>query len=418
MNDDVQIFGNDDGYAIIGPHAEVQGFLEKAGLDSLEMDFTRLNQALNAGSAAAQAAAQLAAQSGRWIKLAPESDEVMRHLPLMKGSTADRARLIAMSDGKTAKILEVMTPTALALNPATLLVLSTYMQQAAIEQSMEQILDYLNVIDKKLDDVLRNQKNDILAQVAGAALTIDEAMTIRRTVGRVTETLWNKVQATPNQIDTTMGRALLQLDALADKVSQYAKEGKFDNNAAEIRQDAMEWLSVIAQCFRLRDAVSVIELDRMLEESPDDLRSYREGLETARTQRLTNIGSRTENLISRINAAAEKANNKVLLHPFEAKRVVTTRNSVISVVSDFDDVLEISRSHDDVAALRWRDGVRNAVDKTKEKSEEAVEQSRKAAARLSETIAEKATTVATKATDVSQKLSEPAEPSGDSSTVQ
>lgn len=404
MNDGVQVFGNDDGYAIVGPQAEVQKFLQKSGLDSVEMDFTRLNQALNVGSAAAQAAAQLAQQSGRWVQLAPDSAKAMREFTLMKGSAADRARMIAMSDGKTAKILEIMTPAALSLNPATLLVLSTYMQQAAIERSMEQILDYLHTIDQKIDDVLRNQKNEVLAQVAGAALTIDEAMTIRDATGRVTETLWNKVQATPNQIDTTMSRALLQLDALAEKVTQYAKDGKFDDNAAQIRQTAIEWLSVIAQCFRLRDAVSVIELDRMLEESPDDLRRYREGLEAARTQRLTNIGSRTENLIARINAAAEEANRKVLLRPFEAKRVVATRNTMISVVSDFDDVLEISRPHDDVAALRWRDGVRDAVDKTKEKGEEAAEKSRKAAAELTANIAEKAGTVAAKASEISEKL--------------
>jgi hypothetical protein len=43
-------------------------------------------------------------------------------------------------------------------------------------------------------------------------------------------------------------------------------------------------LAVLAQCFRLQDAVEMIELDRVFEESPGQLDAYRTGIHQARQQ--------------------------------------------------------------------------------------------------------------------------------------
>ena len=55
-------------------------------------------------------------------------------------------------------------------------------------------------IDEKVDDILRAQKDAVLADVVGAHLVIEEAMTVREHMGRVSDVTWSKVQAAPATI--------------------------------------------------------------------------------------------------------------------------------------------------------------------------------------------------------------------------
>ena len=94
------------------------------------------------------------------------------------------------------------------------------MAQLAMQQAMDEITDYLAAIDAKLDDVLRSQRDSVLAQMIGIGLQIEEAMTIREHVGRVNEVTWSKVQAATGTIADTQAYALLQLDALAERLER------------------------------------------------------------------------------------------------------------------------------------------------------------------------------------------------------
>ena len=93
--------------------------------------------------------------------------------------------------------------------------------------------DYLATIDEKVDDVLRAQKDAVLADMIGVDLVIEEAMTVREHVGRVSEVTWSKVQATPGTITRTQAYALGQLDALAEKMEGKAKIGELAQMATE-----------------------------------------------------------------------------------------------------------------------------------------------------------------------------------------
>ena len=87
------------------------------------------------------------------------------------------------------------------------------MAQLAMQQTMDEITDYLAAIEEKVDDVLRAQKDAVLADMIGAGFVIEEAMTVREQVGRVSEVTWSKVQATSMTIARTQAYALRQLDA-------------------------------------------------------------------------------------------------------------------------------------------------------------------------------------------------------------
>ena len=201
-------------------------------------------------------------------------------------------------------------PGSLVANPAMLAGAAGIMAQLAMQQTMDEITDYLATIDEKVDDVLRAQKDAVLAGMIGAGFVIEEAMTVREHVGRVSEVTWSKVQATSMTIAQTQAYALRQLDALAEKVEHKAKIGDLAKTSKEAESKVQEWLAVLARCFQLQDAIAVLELDRVLDASPDELDRHRLGLRAARQNRLELISRSTEHLMARMDAAAGTANTQ------------------------------------------------------------------------------------------------------------
>ena len=215
------------------------------------------------------------------------------------------------------------------------------MAQLAMQQAMDEITDYLAVIDAKLDDVLRAQKDTVVAQMIGVGLQIDEAMTIREHVGRVNEVTWSKVQAAAGTIADTQAYALLQLDALADKLERKSTVAELMKTAQEAEAKTREWLAVLARCFQLQEGIAVLELDRVMETAPDDLDGHRLGLKAARDNRLNTISQSTLGLLSRMHSAAGTANSKVLFNPIQSPAVVAASTQVTASVGDFHESLGI-----------------------------------------------------------------------------
>ncbi|OJU40150.1 MAG: hypothetical protein BGN97_13915 [Microbacterium sp. 69-10] len=284
----------------------------------------------------------------------------------MKGSSGDVARAIVMKNGKTKHILEfVRTPGAMLTNPAVLAGAAGIMAQVAMQQTMDEIIDYLAKIDAKVDDVLRAQKDAALAQMIGVELVIDEAMTIREEVGFVSDVTWSKVQATTATVASTQAYALRQLDALAEKLERTAKMGDLAELAEASEPTVQEWLAVLARCFQLQDATAILEIDRVLDASPDDpgeVDRHRRGLRAARDKRKALIMQSTASLLARIDAAAARANTKVLFSPLASHRVVRAGNEIAAGITDFHSRLSIEQARDAIDEKRWLQAADDARD--------------------------------------------------------
>jgi hypothetical protein len=241
-----------------------------------------------------------------------------------------------------------------------------------MQQSMKEITDYLAIIDEKVDDVLRAQKDAVLARMIGVGLVIEESMTIREARGRVDEVTWSKVQGAPTTIAETQAYALRQLDALAEKLERKTAIGDLAKAAREAESKGQEWLAVLARCFQLQDAIAVLELDRVLDASPGELDGHRLGLKAARKNRLELIARCTERLLARMDAAAGTANTKVLLHPMDSPAVVQSSNHVSIAIVDFHGRLGIEGARQSSEARRWADAAMEARDKALETGADGV----------------------------------------------
>jgi hypothetical protein len=81
----------------------------------------------------------------------------------------------------------------------------------------------------------------------------------------------------------------------------------------------------------VQDAIDVLQLDRVLDTSAEELDAYRRGLKADRQDRLELTSRRTESLLARMDVLAGTANAKVLLHPTPSRAVVDSSNDVATV---------------------------------------------------------------------------------------
>ena len=380
----------------------VERFLTSEGLSlsSRHLELPRLRRASSTVAAAAQAGSEVAANSGRWVQLTEESAQALKKYALMMGASSGTSRGVLTENGQIKGLLElVTTPGSLLTNPALLAGVGGLMAQLAMQQTMDEITDYLATIDKKVDDVLRSQKDAVLADMIGVDLVIEEAMTVRDQVGRVSEVTWSKVQATAATLTRTQAYALRQLDALAEQLEQTTKIADLAKMSKEAEVKVQEWLAVLARCFRLQDAYAVLELDRVLDAAPDELDQHRLGLRLARQHRLNLISQCTERLMARVDAAAGRANAKVLLHPNTSREIVHSSNRVVGAVVELRSRLGIERNRQSLEARRWLDAAAAAavrdraleagaggVDDARRLGKEAVDRTRSATGRFSSRI--------------------------------
>jgi len=357
MSNEIQLVSDRDGMAVIGNPTDVERFLHDQGLDrtpSKDLDMRRVAPLLGSGGAAVQVGSELAANSGRWVKLTAESARAVKQYGLMATNTPGVSHAMIGKPGEIERWLQIaQAPGVLLSGPMALSALSTMMQQRAMQQQMDEIVQYLQEINEKVDDILRSHKVAVLADMIGVDLIIEDALTVRGQVGRVSEVTWSKVQATSMTIARTQAYATLELDAIAEKLEKKANLGQIAKATKDAAPKVREWLAVLAHCFRLQDGISVLELDRVLDASPDELDRHRLGLTTARQNRLELITRVTARLLAQMDETVRKANSKVLLNPRKSPAAVRSSNQVATDLLIFSGRLGIESGRQTSEAKRW-----------------------------------------------------------------
>jgi hypothetical protein len=374
MDNDIQLISDGDGLAVIGKPMDVERFLTFEALQSRDLGFDRLGAVTRAGATVSQAGSEIAANSGRWVKLTKESANAVKKYGLIDSKTPGVSHAVVGQSGSIKQWIQIVKgPGPMLTNPALLAGAAGIMSQLAMQQAMNEITAYLATIDEKLDSVLRTQMNQVLARMDGVALAIGEATSVRDAVGRVSEVTWSKVQSSSATILETQGLALRQLGDLADKLEQKSKVDDLFEVSKEIEAEVQKWLAVLARCAQLHDAMAVLELDRVLDASPDELDRHRLGLKAARRDRLELVAQSTDRLLSCMIAAAATANSKVLFNPRRSPAVVESSNRVATGVCEFHGLLGIGSSGLPSEARLWIGAASDKLGKARETGGDGLE---------------------------------------------
>ena len=174
MSDEIQLISDDNGLAVIGPGSAVELFLTTYGFESRELPPARLFSVIGGVGNAGNTTATVAENSGRWAQITEKPARQIKQFGLMK-SRETGLSLATVTSPETGRIKAAVEfakgPQELGPiigNPAALGSLAGMMSQYAMQQEMEEITDYLAVIEEKVDDILRAQKDAALAKMIGA----------------------------------------------------------------------------------------------------------------------------------------------------------------------------------------------------------------------------------------------------------
>jgi hypothetical protein len=152
MDNEIQLVSDGDGLAVIGEPKAVETFLRAEALwdVSKKFDLRRLRSVLGIASDIAQATSEIAANSGRWLKLTPESARLVKEHGLTETKTPGVSWVMVGVPGKMKNWLQTEQGVgSLLTNPAALSGVAGLMAQVAGQQTMAEITNYLDRIDAK-----------------------------------------------------------------------------------------------------------------------------------------------------------------------------------------------------------------------------------------------------------------------------
>lgn len=342
LENDIELISDGDGLAVVGTRSAVESFLKSVGLLALsrDLELDRLGSVLGAGAAFLQGASEIVTNSCLYLKVDKDTAQRIKEFGLMKTKTPGISYAMFGDPGAVSKWVKVENNLgSFATNPAVLSGVAGIMTQVATQQTMAEITAALANIDEKVDDILRKQDDAAVAQMVGTGHAIDRAMTIRKKSG-VNATLRSTVSQSHQTIGATQTYALDQLDTIAKKLES-TKVGGLAKTARQAESEVPKWLAVLARCFQLEDAIDVLELDRVLAETPEGVVAYHRGMTEARKGRRDLVSGHTKNLLDRMNAAVGTANAKMVWNRAKSMEVVESANHLAAGVHDFHGLLRI-----------------------------------------------------------------------------
>ncbi|MGN6605643.1 MAG: hypothetical protein ACTHMS_01345 [Jatrophihabitans sp.] len=374
MGGEIELISDGQGLLLRGDPADIESFLEEQSLPANWPATPKLNRLLPTMGAAVQAGGQISAESGRWLKLTKESAAKIKSFGgLTKTGEAGISYAMIGKAGASKSWLKVVNgPGTKLTNPAVLTNVGAMMTQLAMQQAIDEIKDYLVVIDEKVDDVLRAQKDAMLADMIGVGLVLDEAMVIREHTGHVSEVTWSKVQTSPQILASVQAYALRQIDALVDKIETKPKLRDVAESVAAAEPKVREWLAVLARSFQLQDAFAVLEIERVLDVGSEALDRHRAGLLAARQRRLDAIAHATDDLLHRLAATLGLSNSKVLFHPGPAALIARAGTSATKSVVTAREVLGIESAVKPFESTTWAGAARQLARSAREAGSEGL----------------------------------------------
>ena len=368
LDSEIQLVCDGDGLAVIGSNDDIEKFLVGNGLDNLpskDLGLGRLGKTSHIGSIAMQSGSTIANGSGRWVQITEKSASQISKFGLMKSKDSGLSLgVVQDSGGKIKGIVEFAHgPGQVFANPAILAGAAGVMAQLAIQKQMEEVVDYLREIDEKVHEIIRSQKDSVLADVLGTDLIIQEAWAIRNEVGLVSDVTWSKVQGTSLTIARSQAYALRQLNSIAENLHDKKDADEIVAAANEAEQKVREWLEILARSLQLQDMLSLLELDRVLDSLPEQLDKHRLGLNAARCNRQELIAKCTFHLLSEMDETVKKANSKVLFNPFKSPAAVHASNQVAAELHHFRAKIGIETDYDSYKPKGWMRAATEAGDK-------------------------------------------------------
>lgn len=342
----ISVIQDEQGILFLGESNSIEQLLKKNGLSSREVT----TKALKVAGTAMQQAASSAQQSGRWVKLTKESAELLAQYGK---SGAVQKGVVQAANGRTVKWLEFINPSQM-LTPSMAAGVGGMMAQVALEQAIQEITDYLKTIDAKVDKLLQDQKDAVIADLLGVSLELDEAFAVMQSTGGVSVTAWDKIAPCATITSRSLSYALTKLKNGAETLDATANIDDIIAQTVDFSADLEAWLGVIARSIQARDKFSSLELERAFAETPEVMEEHRQGIIAARKKRLSTVRDAVSLMQGTFIAVSARLRDGKLFHPHGIDKAIERLAAMTEETRVFAEHLDIEiEQHTIERARRW-----------------------------------------------------------------
>ena len=321
------------------------------------------------------ALAEVQANSGRWVKLDAESADFLKSRNIKHPVSGIVRKGEVGEAGNPGEFMKLLGFEKAGVSPALATGAAGLAAQAAIEAAVDEILEYLEVIDEKLDTLLRQRKIEALSALNGHQSSLEEAETKYRESSSVSQTTWTMIQHIPGELKVTQALAVEQLADAAQQLSNTKDSKKSATLLKALAEDLPFWLRILARSIYLQDRAYVLELAHVDEFEPEKLDAHLKGIVSARAAR---IATTTEQLLAMNSAVLESATLSNLVwfsNPSRARQITSRANTIREEVAHFARHVQTDLEAGNALEMRsWTDSVRSLASETAQAANRAREQ--------------------------------------------
>lgn len=339
----------DDEVVAFGDELAVQDFMKSFAIPeekSIKLGskaLRRFREQMKSAGAVAQGLSEVAENSGYYIKLTQESFELRKEHGLFEskaGTTYAKIKNLE-KPGKPGEWLKVDDSLgSLFTNPAVVSGLGGMMTQAAVEQALSEITNYLKRIDTKLDEVSNKIDDSNISNLIGAHRAIQKEIRRRNSGIDVDQTMWQKVSSHGDKLTSAQENALRRIDIVSEKLKSCISISDARTALHLAMREVPKWLAVLAHVRQAELWLDELELECMFVEKPDDYGIYADSVRDEQVESLAKTNQGLDNLLDGIERAAKLANDRMVLERTDAEDALEKAKSIEERVRALKNILQ------------------------------------------------------------------------------
>ena len=368
MDNEVELISDGDGLAVIGNPTAVERFMASVGLSSRTLGSPRLGAAFSAGASVAQAGSEIAANSGRWVKLTEGVRAGCQEVRVDGHQDARRQP----RDGGPAGGHQAVDPdregTRIDGDQPGDAGGCRGDHGADCDATADGRDHGLSRHDRRKARRRPSRPDEPGVGAHGRSRPRDQGGHERPRDGGpgLGGHLVEGAELGVRRSSRPRGTRCVSSEISRTRSKQKTKVGDLAKTAKEAEAEVQKWLAVLARCFQLHDAIGVLELDRVLDASPDELDRHRLGLKAARRDRLELISETHRASVGAHECGCWHGQLEGAAQPDQSPAVVESSNHVAVEVHEFHELLGIESGRESSEARRWSEAAAERWDKVRE----------------------------------------------------
>lgn len=272
------------------------------------------------------------AASGNSFQMTPES--YAKYVELA-GSTKEAFGIVSgvlrQPDGTIDTVVQLVksTPGGLPVGPNAAMLAAA----VAIRSAIHSLEVQLESIDAKLDQVLRDSRNEALGNIQGTTFILEKAFGYFEETGELTPTLWDQVAGQAAVLSQMHAVALNHIDELADGLNAKNFGKRLEGAKKAASGELQHWLIIAAVA--LTNMVRMDSLEIVHGAAYDAARAHARHVEQSRDRRLELTRSKVQKLADSAAKASKVDALTRVANPFELPKLYDALSEIQRLLTVF-----------------------------------------------------------------------------------